>query len=203
MKVYLIIMLAALLSFSGCAPKASSSLNSSAGNLSNYRTFAWLPADVQTNNPKYKGDIIDSKIKSSVRSELESRGLMEVPDNQNPDLLLGYHVYTENKQQMTGGYYGGYPGWGGYYGLGGWGSYYGPGWGWGYGFSSPSIYNYTEGTLILDVMDNRTKQVVWRGSIDGDVTNTKKLDKKIEKGVEAIMEDFPIKGSGSNVKIPS
>jgi hypothetical protein len=194
MKVYLFIMLAAVLSISGCAPRASSSLNSNAGNLNNYKTFAWLPADIQTNNPKYKGDIIDSKIKSDVDQELRNRGLVEVQENQNPDLLLTYHVYTENRQQVSGGYYGGfYPGfgWGGYYG--GWG--YG---GWGYGF--PSVYNYTQGTLILDLIDGKSQKVVWRGSIDGDITNTRKLDKRIDKGVHAIMKKYPITGDKKEAK---
>jgi hypothetical protein len=186
MKGYLFIMLAALLSIGGCGPRVSSSLNESAGDVRNGKTFAWLPPDIQTNNPKYSGDIIDNKIKTEVNEELGQRGLTEVKEEQNPDLLVAYHVYTENRQQVTGGYYGGfYPGygWGGYYG--GWG--YG---GWGYG--APSVYNYTEGTLILDVIDSKSKKVIWRGAIDGDVTNTKKLDKRIDKGVESIMEEFPV-----------
>ena len=51
-------------------------------------------------------------------------------------------------------------------------------------------------------MDARTHSVVWRGSIDGDVTNTRKLDKRIDKGVHTIMQEFPIKGDGS-VKVHS
>jgi hypothetical protein len=196
MKIHILILFAALLGFAACSPNASSSINSSADNFRNYKTFAWQPPDIQTDNPKYSGEMVDTEIKGNVRSELQARGLQEVPENQNPDLLITYHIYTQNKQQISGGYYGGYyPGWG-------WGGYYG---GWGYGgigYYSPSVYNYTEGTLILDVKDARTNSMVWRGSIDGDVTNARKLDKRIDKGVHSIMEEFPIKEDG-RIKVPS
>ena len=48
-----------------------------------------------------------------------------------------------------------------------WGYFYGPRWGFYWPFLGPyDEYYYTEGTLVLDFVDSRTKELVWRGVAD-------------------------------------
>jgi hypothetical protein len=58
------------------------------------------------------------------------------------------------------------------------------------GAYSPSIYSYTEETLILDFIDASTNKIVWRGSIAKDLTDASDLDEQMEKGVHSIMKKF-------------
>ena len=46
---------------------------------------------------------------------------------------------------------------------------------------------------MLDVIDNRTNELIWRGSIEGDVDNVNRLQKQVDKAVQAIMKKYPVK----------
>jgi hypothetical protein len=145
-----------------------------------------MEPDVKTgNNPLYNGDIIDRNIKQAVDAELASRGFVQ--SQTQPDFLVNYHTYTEKRVSTYGGSsYLGYPGYFGY-----------PGWGyWGYGGmgmmgSGPRTSTYTEGILVIDLIDNASKQTVWRGWAEGNVDNVNRLPKKIRKGVQSIMKQLP------------
>jgi hypothetical protein len=158
-----LIMSILFLAFVGCA---STDVDRSA-DFTQYRTFNW-------------GD---------ARSEFARRGI--VHRKRNPDFVVSFQTVTAEKEQQTGGawpyYYGlrspfafyrfgfGYPMWA-------------PGWG-----PGPSIYTYTEGTLIIDVTDIKTDELVWRGSISGNVDNVGGLQKQLDKAVKAIMKKYPVK----------
>ena len=150
-----------------------------------YKTFGFGTAEVNVNSPAYKGSLISSKIRRNVQSEFEKHGL--VFDKTNPDLLVSYETFTADKEKMystgypnmmyPGMFYRGLPMmWG--YPYGGYG---------GYGGS----YKYTEGTLIIDVVDAKTNEEVWRGLVKGDVSNLNSLSRSIDKGVRAIMRKYP------------
>jgi hypothetical protein len=64
------------------------------------------------------------------------------------------------------------------------------GWGWGF----PAGYDvwavpYTESTVIVDVIDAHTNQLVWRG-YDSDTLNTKNPDKTLSKAVGSVLSRF-------------
>ena len=81
------------------------------------------------------------------------------------------------------------------YSMMGWGRY---GWGMpfgGYGYYGggfPSSTTGTDGTLILDVIDTKTGNIIWQKAISGDVSNPNRLDKQINKGVRKLMKSFPV-----------
>jgi hypothetical protein len=190
MRSYAIIVLALLVGLSGCASLVSTDLDRSA-NFSQYKTFGWLPAEVKVKNPVYDSKLIDRNIKYAVEQEFAKRGIAR--NQAQPDLLVKYHTFTEKKKQQYSNY-NPYPFYG--YGWGimpyrwawGW-PYYG---GWGGGFNNRN-YTYTAGTLVLDVIDNRTNELIWRGSIEGDVDNVNRMQKQVDKAVQAIMKKYPIK----------
>jgi hypothetical protein len=155
-----------------------------------YKTYAWLKEDIRVgNNPIYNSQLINRNIRENVEMELAKRDMTLAPDSAKPDLLVSFHTYTEKKHVSYGGgpaYFAGgfHRGWG-YcpYGYGNW-----P-YAWNGGFRS---YNYTEGTLIIDVVDARTKQLVWRGSAAGVVDNPRGLEREIAQGVHKIMKHYPV-----------
>ncbi|MDJ1495505.1 DUF4136 domain-containing protein [Cytophagaceae bacterium DM2B3-1] len=159
--------------------------------FSKFKTFAWMKEDIQVgSNPLYTSKLINRNIKEHVELELVKRGLMRVNPDQSPDLLISFHTYTEKKHMAYN--YGSpmlYPGG---YRMGWW--YYPWGYGnWPYAWNSNfRSYNYTEGTLIVDVIEASTKELIWRGSASGVIDTPKRLEKQITKGVTKIMKHYPV-----------
>lgn len=161
-------------------------------NSANATTYNWIVPDMKTNqNPMYTSNFSRHRIQTAFDAALANKGLSR--NTQHPDLLLQFHTYT---QRVRRNYYGG----GGYpmmMGMGRFGygmPYYG---GFGYGGYSyggfPSSSTNTDGTLILDVVDAKTGDIIWQKAISGDVSNPNRLDKQINKGVRKLMKDFPVR----------
>jgi hypothetical protein len=152
-----------------------------------YKTFAFDKARVNVNNPAYKSGLISSKIRKNVKDQFEQHGLQY--SKKNPDLLVSYETYTQQKEQVSASGYG-YPFYGGRFyrpfGPYMWGYPYMP-----YAPMGGQAYEYTEGTLIIDVTDAKSKEHVWRGLVKGNVTDVKALQKSLDKGVKAIMKKYP------------
>lgn len=148
-------------------------------------TYNWIVPDMKTNqNPMYNSSFSRRRVQSAFDTALAEKGLRR--ESQNPDLLLQFHTYT---QRVRRNYYGG----GGYPMMMGWGRF---GWGMpyygGYGLGGyPYSSTGTDGTLILDVVDAKTGDIIWQKAISGDVSNPNRLDKQINKGVKKLMKDFP------------
>lgn len=142
-------------------------------------TFAWQftpETDLQNSQP-----FLHSKIKTSIQYYLTDAGLTEVQEN--PDVYVNYHTSTQNEVRLETDSYGyGF----GAYGMGGWGYY-------GYGMAGPvstttRVHEYQVGTLVVDVWDVASQELVWRGAVSGtvpsDITKAEKLiDKALAKMV--------------------
>jgi hypothetical protein len=49
-----------------------------------------------------------------------------------------------------------------------------------------------EGTLVVDIYEGKSKQLVWRGVAQGELKNTPvKRQKQLVKGTEKLFKDFP------------
>ena len=110
-------------------------------------------------------------------------------DINNPDLLINFHLKTEEKTRTSPPVY-----YGGYYGYRsgvymGWPGYVEPG----------HIDTYTEGTLSIDLVNRRTNQMVWEGTAVARVTDTSmaNTDQAVREAVGAIFAQYPfVAGSG-------
>jgi hypothetical protein len=179
-------LLLSLLLF-GLASCAVTDMDRSA-DFSKYQTFAWGESEIDVSNPVYDSDLISKRIRTTVEKEFAKRGI--VKNENNPDFIVSYHTYTEEKQRAYDGYpYGsyGYP----YYPF----RFYPFAFGWGYPYHwmrPTTTKEYTEGTLVLDIIDRKSDHLVWRGSVSGDVENLSALKKQIEKGIKAIMKKYPV-----------
>lgn len=166
-------------------------------NLSNYHTFAWMPSE--NGDSKMNNDLADAKIKDAATNALVSKGLQL--NRRNPDLVVTYSrtVGTGARTNYySPNYYGGfYPGWG-----------YGYGWGWGYrpyyyAYGMPFAYyggltyaekeHYKEGTIIIDLIDTRTRRIVWRGFGVGEVhKNQQKNIDDLPKVVDGVLAQLKL-----------
>lgn len=183
-----IMMIAALLvAISGCAPRVTVDSNNRV-NFNKYKTYAWMDSDVKAGqNPLYYNQLATQNVESTMGKVLADKGLQEV--TARPDLLIGYHFFVEDKTRTVStpnnAFYGPYLGWG-RWGYGGWGPGY-----WGWGGQQYTQEQYQAGTLVVDMVDARTRKLVWRGSVQNAVGDPARITAQLTKEAERIVEKFP------------
>ncbi|MGY4539918.1 hypothetical protein ACVW0P_004359 [Mucilaginibacter sp. UYNi724] len=199
--IYLTLTVAFVSLLSACSSYNYYTAAQNKTNLSSYKTFAWA-ATQQNPNKQWRplDEIGRGKIQEATRQALVGKGLSL--QDQNPDLLVRYLTVTGrgSKTEFYSPYYGGFYGggfgfgYGGFYrpwgfGYGGWGGPWGYG-GWGGGYSQK--VHYKEGTIIIDLIDSKTQQVVWRGYGVGELQNPKQTMRDIPKVVEGIIKQLEL-----------
>ena len=165
--------------------------------FSKYHTYDFGKMDVKSadsQNPIYKSSLNDELIQNAITSELAKRGLRRVQGSAKPDLYLAYHLYIEEAERTVAnppaaGF--AYP-----YAFSYRGAFFPINYGYWYG--SP-FYNtgyrtetYNEGTLILDFIDARKRNLVWRGSVADAVYNPANIGPEFAKAAKEILEKFPV-----------
>lgn len=169
-------MLIAGIAASGCmGPTVRTDFDPSA-DFSAFTTYAFGGFTDVNQGGVLDNSLLRKRLELLVREQLSNKGLQEVGVTDNPDLLVHYWVGLQEKQQLqsTGPTVGAY-GWRGGYGGG-------------VGYSGVSTYEYTEGTLIIDLITPARKELVWRGSMVGTLTDSK--EKNLELAKEAIAKAF-------------
>jgi Domain of unknown function (DUF4136) len=138
-------------------------------------TYAWVASKEKAENP-----FTDQRIANAVNYWLTMRGHREVQPTENPDVFVTYHTSTKDEVVVTADTFG--------YGYGP--GFYGGGMG-GMGTTTARSQTYTKGTLVVDVWDAKTKNLLFRGSATDTVDpNPEKLEKKINKCVEKMVKEF-------------
>ncbi len=155
------------------------------------------------NNKYYNNPAAADRIKQATIAALTAKGLT-YSANGNADLLVQYSTTVDRgtRNGYSYPYYGGfYSGWGWGYGWrpfwGGWGGYGGWGGPWGYGgyggYGYPVREHFKEGVLTIDLIDARTRRVVWRGFGTGELKrNPEKAINDIPKEVEGMFKQLPV-----------
>ncbi|MDJ0367637.1 DUF4136 domain-containing protein [Hymenobacter sp. H14-R3] len=164
-------------------------------NFSKYRTFDFAETKVKTNgdqNPLLRSPIAQDRIKQAIAGELATRGLRQTEGK--PDLLITTHTYVDQAERTVYSTYAGagyaYPysvGYGGAYLPINYGYWYRPSY-----YQTPHTEQYTEGTLIIDFIDRRTNNLVWRGSMADDVNDPGRLGSEFSKSAKDILDKFPV-----------
>lgn len=189
----------------GCASVAVQSDFDESARFDRFETFAWIEAENTQDVPgPYREDgLLDKRILRAVTGQLQTLGYTEKGDG-TPDFYVVYRVGLEEKTRNS--YFDGYPYGYGSYGFGvpyryrgfghyGFGHYsyghYGYGYGSGYRGSYGATTTYTEGTLVIDIIDATTDDLVWRGSAVSPINDMAYDRKDIQRAVEKILKEFP------------
>ena len=153
-------------------------------NFRAYKTWAWYPrqaSDTEGGPARGYESFTDQRIRAALAKDLESKGMTEVDGKASPDVFIAYSVRIENKQNVSPGYGGyGYPYYG--YGYGGFGYPYG-----GYGGN----YTYKAGTVIIDIVDARRKELAWRGTGQAQLDNNSISEQETFRIVNSVMGNYP------------
>jgi hypothetical protein len=144
-------------------------------NFTQYKTYSW--EHVKTQDPL---DV--DRIKNAVNAALAAKGWTQV--DSGGDVSIIAIQMTQNEQTLNTFYDGYGGGWG-------WRRFGGGGFG-GFGDATTTTETYQVGTLIVDLYDTKTKQLIWRGSASDTLSNNSdKNIKNLNKGVQKMFQHFP------------
>jgi hypothetical protein len=133
-----------------------------------YRTYKWVPIE----GGSHPNQIADAQIKSSVDSQLAAKGLTKT-DGDNADLLIGYQVSVDKEKQWNA------------YSMGG--ARFG-------GMGSATSSTISNGSLVLDMYDPTSKQLVWTGTATKTLdpsSNQEKNQKNLDKAMAKLLKNYP------------
>jgi hypothetical protein len=143
-----------------------------AANFTHYKTYSWQ--HVKTRDPL---DV--DRIKDAVNAALAAKGWTRVDSGGDASIVA---VEMTRDQQTLNTFYDG---------LGG-------GWGWrrfgggGFGEATTTTETYKVGTVVVDLFDTKSKQLIWRGSASDTLSNNSdKNIKNLDKAVEKMFQHFP------------
>ena len=163
-----------------CAPRIYTEQDQDS-QLAGYHRFAWLtPPASPVRDPILDSQILEARVHRAVTADLKARGYQEVAPDASPDFLVTYHTSSKQTLQSTGpafsfGFVDAFPH--------------------GYGAAAfpvgPDVETRDEGTLMLDVLDGRSKRLVWRGWTTELLTQDNYSDKSVQDAVKHIFDKFP------------
>jgi len=160
----------------GCSTISVDTDHDPDGDFANYRTFDWIPRSaMKVQDPEFN-QLTDQRIRRAITAQLRAKGI-EKADGET-DLIVSYHGATRERAEVYT------TGWSGYHGYGYW-----PG----YGHSTVETRYYTEGTLMVDLIDAKRKQMVWRGKATGVVGDYESQEARISEAVEEMFKRYPPK----------
>jgi len=119
--------------------------------------------------------VMDQRIFNNVVEALQAKGYRIVPEDL-ADAIAVVNAATREKHT----YEVFYDSW--------------PGWGWRYGWARPVVqeYDFTVGTVVVDVFDAATKRAVWHGWAENILSEDPERDaKKIQQAVTKLLDRFP------------
>ena len=145
--------------------------------LQTLKTFEFKPQHRISRDPLANNDIWANDVRRAIREDLASHGMVEVTSGR-PDFMVAFYVGLKERYDIDSVGYG-FPVHRGF--RSGW-------WGWPRDYDAWAV-PYTESTLIVDVIDAHTNQLVWRG-YDTDTLNAGKADKMLTKAVDNVLSRF-------------
>ena len=175
-KSFLVIITVAMITSCGPTLKVSSDYDRSA-DFTAYKTFSMY--DLKTSGSV--SQLNRGRIEKYIKAEMAKRGFKET--TANPDLMVNALTVVKDKRSLVANsnYYN-------YYGF------YRPYGVWGPSSASTTIstYEYKDGSLVIDVVDAKTKKMIWEGTASGQFEKRPEdPDAAISSTVAKIMEAFP------------
>lgn len=178
-RLILSVTIAAALAMAGCASISVSSHIEKDVTFSDFVTYDWGPPDnLPVGDPRLDNNpFFVDRLQGSVEKQLAAKGYVHAVTG-SPDLLIHYHANVSQRMDV--------------YAVD---NQYG----YCYGNCEPQVVDYDLGTLIIDIVDNKTNKVVWRGwaqeAMTGIIDNQQRLEKQVDEGVTKMMRLLPKAGT--------
>lgn len=149
-----------------------------------YRSFDWYASSKRAQGRKAEEHpLVDRKVRAAVEQELQAKGFRRESASE-PDFLIAYYPVYQTRRTRTHTSVG----------------FGGPGWRrpWGYGvgvrFGSTQTHVTKEGSIVLEIVDGRSNQLVWQATAEGALSNLddpQESQARITQAVRDLLERFP------------
>jgi len=134
--------------------------------FSQFHTYAWG----SNNANAIKDSILAQVAQQDINAAMQSKGLTLVQENQNPDLLL---TANGGMREQTS-----------------WNAWGMRGWGGGMGSITPE--QNVVGTMIVDLFNAKSQELVWRGIAENTLDNKgSKNQEMVRKAVDKMFKQWP------------
>ena len=149
--------------------------------FSRYRTFAMAapPSEAPAALPGYS-ELAGQEMNRDLAAELVAKGLQET-EEASADLVVAFKLAGEARSDVRSTPSPSPRGAGRY------GDWYGVGW---YDNNTHTV-NYVVGTLIVDVFDRASQELIWHGWSSVSLYSSKDADSKRSGVIRAVMSGFP------------
>jgi hypothetical protein len=123
----------------------------------------------------------EQTVLQNIQSGIEEKGGWQPAPEGQADAEVLIHGATQQKHDLNTFYSGMGGGWG-WRGFGGMGM----------ATSTTTASTYTVGTLVVDIYDTKTKQLIWRGTASDEVkSKQEQREKQVSKASEKLFKKFP------------
>ena len=183
MKFFKFALVPALALLAGCSAFSVRYDFDPHANFATFKTYGWYMAGAKakgktdgTGNP-----IMDSRVRRILERELAAKGFQR--QDGDPDFLLTYYPVYRDRFVQT------------YTSMGpAWGYGWGRPWGYGPAAGFTEVQAYREGSIVLEVVDNKTNQMVWQAVAEGalsGLSDPQDAEEQVTLAVKKLLEKFP------------
>lgn len=140
-----------------------------------YETYAWTSHEyLEKNSPLREGAPLDQKIRRAADRLIQGNGFQRVERDASPDLMINYVGMGNDYFQAEGIT-----------------KEIAPGVKWIGDPHAHSMRSYREGTLVFEVIDTETEEMIWSGWVTELAPTIAKLQAKAEKATRKVFRHFP------------
>ncbi len=133
-----------------------------------YKTYSWRQAKIKSKNPALDNSIVDRNLHSAIDGQMAAKGFRLVEEK--PDVQVTYSLAAQRQKSVD----------------------YVPG-PRSNGGARRRTRNYTQGTLIIDLVDVETTRLVWRAIVEDAKKNATEFEKHLDKDVKKAFDKYPPK----------
>lgn len=170
---------------SGCASNPVSSDYDTSADFAKYQSFNFIVEKSPDSEP-YKS-LLDNRLEAAITREMQARGYILVEADAETDLTVDYHAHVEDKQKIVSspepmhwgrGWYDPWPAYN----------------------SNVRTVDYKQGTLIINLVDAASKQMVWQGMMQGTVkrSDLENPSAAVSNAVTRIFSEYPFRAGAGN-----
>jgi hypothetical protein len=130
--------------------------------FASYHTYAWM--ETPRMQAMQHATLFDRRLRAAVEEQLAVKGMRKADAAGEADLLIVYHAGVQDKVDVqTSGYFG----------------------------RRVDVREYQQGMLVIDVVDAKTKSLVWRATAKDEVGDADPSREQIGKAVQKMFAGFP------------
>jgi len=145
------------------------------------KSYGWLPSP-DSGDPRIHDERLEQRVTAAVDKDLQAKGYRLVTEG--ADFMVRYHAVLQERttvERLNATF--------DYNGV--WTPEFTPAMGQGEAYTRP----YTQGTLVLDILDTRSHRLVWRASAQTEVdlrrAGSEKGARVVREAVDAMLQTFP------------